>query len=59
MGPDARDHEQRDIGEGHAERNLQYSLGTACSVNVGVHSLSVRAAKESFKSSGRWLVISG
>jgi hypothetical protein len=52
MGTNAGHHQQHDVGESHAQRNLQYSLGTAPAMNVDVHFLSVRAGKAGFKAVG-------
>ena len=52
MGANAGHHQQHDVGEGHAERDLEHSLGTTRAVDVGVHFLSVRAAKAGFKPQG-------
>ena len=52
MGTNAGHHQQHDVGESHAQRNLQYSLGTAPAMNVDVHILSVRTGKAGFKGDG-------
>ena len=50
VGAYAGHDQQHDVGQGDAKRDLQHPLGTACAMNVDVHSLSVRAAKGGFKS---------
>jgi two-component system, chemotaxis family, sensor kinase CheA len=52
MGTDARDDQQHDVGKGHGERNLKHSLGASFAVKMGVHVLSLRAAKAGFKRCG-------
>ncbi len=52
MGTNPGHHQQHDVGKSHAQRNFQYSLGTAPAMNVDVHHLSVRAGKAGFKTSG-------
>jgi hypothetical protein len=60
---DSGHHQQHDISEGYAERDLQHSLGTAPGMSVDMHTLSVRGAGTGFKRckkviSGHWSVIS-
>ena len=49
MGADASHHQQHDVGQGHAQRDFEYSLGTSPAMDVNVHFLSVRAAEAGFK----------
>src|ERR1019366_5944621 len=52
MRANARHHQQHDVGEGHAQRDLEHSLGTTRAMNGAVHPLSVRGTRAGFKR--RW-----
>jgi hypothetical protein len=49
MSVDAGHYQQPDIRQGHTQRDLEHSLGSAPAMNVDVHPLSVRAAEAGFK----------
>src|SRR5271170_2378420 len=49
MGSNAGRDQQHDVSKGHAQRDLEHSLGTTPAMNVSVHPLSVRAPKAGFK----------
>jgi hypothetical protein len=48
MRANTRHHQQHDIGERHAQRDLEDSLGTTPAVGMHVHLLSVRASENRF-----------
>lgn len=57
MGANTGHDQERDVGERNAERDFEHSLGTAATVRVEVHSLSVRTGRAGFKQ--EWVFVVG